>query len=86
MPNRLVRVLLSLVSLLGVSAVMAAVPEPALIPRPRSLEACSGQLTLDARSTLAAPADARAIEIADFLREAIAVQTGVSLAPARAGV
>jgi len=86
MPNQFVRVLVLLVVVLGAPAAMAAAPDPALIPKPRSLETCSGTLVLDAHSTLAAPTDARAAEIADFLREAIAAQTGVSLTPARAGV
>lgn len=85
MQNRLMHVLLSLIAVLGAPTVSAAAPDPALIPRPRSLEACSGALALDARSTLAAPVDARAVEIVDFLRETIAAQTGVSLVPAHAG-
>ncbi len=58
---------------------------PALIPLPQQQQACAGTLLLDARSSVSAPADARAQEIAGFLRESVAQQTGLDLAIARKG-
>lgn len=58
---------------------------PALIPLPKQMRTCTGTLALDERSTLAAAADARAQEIAGFLRDAVAGQTGLALAMAGPG-
>ena len=55
---------------------------PALIPQPDRLQTCPGGLDLDARSSVSAPGDARGAEIAGFLRQAVAEQTGLALRPA----
>ena len=81
----LTRILLPLVAVLAAPAVSAAPSELAVIPAPQHLATCAGSLALDAGSTLTAPADARAVEIAGFLRDAVAAQTGVQLVSVPAG-
>ena len=75
--------LLLALAALATPARLPAQTAPALIPQPASLQACAGVLELDARSSLAAPADPRGAEIAGFLRQAVAEQTGLALRPAR---
>lgn len=57
----------------------AAVASPALLPLPRHLQWQHGAYELDARTGVAASADARGREIAGFLREAIRAQTGIAV-------
>ncbi|OOG41362.1 family 20 glycosylhydrolase [Rhodanobacter sp. C05] len=51
----------------------------AIIPKPQQLVIDQGSYRLDAHTTVAAPIDARAREIAAFLREAVHAQTGIQL-------
>ena len=66
-------------------AVAAAEPAPPIIPKPRTMQTCSGAFTLDRATALVAPEDARASEIAGLLREAIAHRTGITLADVDSG-
>ncbi len=54
-----------------------------IIPKPQRLELGEGSYRLDAHSGIVAPGDARAREIASFLRDAIRTQTGIKLAEGR---
>ena len=81
--QRYMGVLLPLLAALGAPCAEAAKQEPSLIPKPRSIEMCDGVVTLNAKSAVVAPNDTRAAEIADFLRQSIAEQTGLQLERAR---
>lgn len=66
----------------GVLALIVSVHAAAaisIIPKPQRMQLGQGSYRLDARTGLAAPADARGQEIASFLREAIRQQTGIAL-------
>lgn len=56
----------------------------AIIPQPQQLTSGTGSYHLDAHTHVAAPGDARAREIADFLRAAIREQTGIAISTGHA--
>ncbi|MDO1530092.1 family 20 glycosylhydrolase [Fulvimonas sp. R45] len=77
-----------IVLLLGLglaSGACAAGAQLALVPQPRHLVVGTGHFVLESRDAVAAPGDARAQEIARFLRDAVRAQTGIALPPARGG-
>ena len=61
---------------------VVATAEIAIIPKPQHLELGQGDYRLDAHAGIVAPDDARAQEIAAFLRDAIQTQTGIALSGA----
>jgi hexosaminidase len=77
MPTRLATLLLGLTM---ATCALDARAQFAIIPQPQQIAAGTGSFVLDNRTTIAAPADKRAQEIADFLRDAIREQTGIALA------
>jgi len=56
-----------------------------LIPKPRRVESGKGSFSLDDKTRVVAPADARSQEIAKFLREAISQHTGIAFAEQGSG-
>ena len=82
-PASLLGPLLSLAALLA-APVHAAMPALPLIPWPDRVETCPGAVELDAKTRLVAPGQGRTAEVAGLLRDALAEQVGLALAPATA--
>ena len=71
---------------LGASVLMTSVcasAEISIIPEPQHIEAGQGSYQLDANTGIDAPDDARAREIASFLRDAVRDQTGIRLSESK---
>ncbi len=76
-------VLLAAVFIAAVPTVLGA--EYDIIPKPQSITPVVGVFLLDGSTTIDSPADDRSREIAEYLRDAIRTQTGISISKNKTG-